>query len=186
MKNADNKNRIDQMLKGLGINLPIYSYLILLNSGITEINKVSDGKNTEGWVSTEEKIPQKLQDLVQKKVGRGVLRAKDHEFLLEEAVKYKISRDTIVQFIQIKLKIAEEEAEGRRKKSQKSLLIFGLAGILTIGLLIAYFGFYKPYQYDKNLERRYVIANNLNLRHNTNTSSQSNIITDRRIIVKKY
>ena len=177
MKNSDKKNRIDKLVKNLGIDLPIYSYLILLNSELAEDTNDKEGINTEGWIFTEEEIPQKLQDLVRKKVANGILHGKDHELILKEATKLKVSREAIAQFVQIKLKIAEEEAEGKRKRSQKSILAFGVVGIFIVALLIAYFGFYKPYQYDKSLERRYVIANNLNLRHNTNTSSKSNILT---------
>jgi len=154
----------------------LYSLLLLIDK-----LKVDERKNyqlnKEGWITLDIDIPAALTKKIKKSVLTGKLSAKNKEEIFSEALKLNINSKKLELYIEKELEIAKDKVSLQNSRKNKQIIIFGLIVFILIAGSFSYFQFYLPYLKDKNALRKFVVANNLNLRSTKSIASKANIIT---------
>lgn len=158
-------------------NFPIYS-LLIANS--IEVDNKIDAKNliSEGWITIEKEIPEELKKKIISAVSQGELSAKDKEILFDEGRKTKVNPKRLELFINRELEIVSQRITKETAQKNRKIIIIGLSLFILIFSIFSYYQFYLPYLKDKNAMRKYVVANNYNLRSTMSVASRANIIDE--------
>lgn len=159
-------------------NFPVYSILVLLREAKENVNKQLTPEKMEGWVFVDNELSKNLKKRIIEAVAKGKLTAKDKDIIYNEALKEEVLLQKVDLFINKELEAVIEKQTSETSKKNKFVIALGLTLSTVIIGLFLYFQMYKPYLRDKNAMRRYVVANNLNLRSTLSVATKSNIIAE--------
>jgi len=158
-------------------SFPIYSLLIATSTD--EGSNVDEKQlKSEGWITIEKEIPEQLKRKIISAVSLGILSAKDKDTLFNEARDAKVNPKRLELYINRELEIASKRINKQTSQKNRKIIIVSLSLFIIIFSTFSYYQFYLPYMKDKNAMRKYVVANNYNLRSTMSSASRANIIDE--------